>query len=53
MDAVKSEKVGDIAYDPDLVTIQQDLACVLIGIAEVRLAIELVGVGNARSEILR
>ncbi len=45
-------KVGDVADDPDLVDIQKhDFARTFVGIGEIRLAVELVGVCDAWSQI--
>jgi hypothetical protein len=54
MDVVEMEKVGNVANNPNQITIQKhDLACVFIGITEVRLAVELFGVGDAWREVRR
>ena len=54
VDAVEVLEVGDVADDPYLVAVQEhDFACTFIGIGEIRLAIELVGVGDAWSQIRR
>jgi hypothetical protein len=54
MDAMEVLEVGDVADDPDLVAVQKhDFACTFVGIGEIRLAIELVGVCDAWSQIRR
>ena len=54
MDAVKVVEVGNVPDDPKLITIQKhDFACALIGLMEIRLAIELVCISNAWSQIRR
>ncbi len=54
VDAMEVLKVGDIADDPDLIAIQKhDLDRTFIGIVEIRLVVELIGVGDAWSQIRR
>jgi hypothetical protein len=52
--AVKVVKVKDISNDPDLVAIQKhDFSSTFIGIVEIRLAVELVCICDAWSQIRR
>jgi hypothetical protein len=54
VNAMEVLKVGDVADDPDLVVIQKhDFARTFIGICEIRLTVELIGVGDAWSQIRR
>ena len=47
-------EVGDVADDPYLVAVQEhDFARTFIGIGEIRLVVELIGVGDAWSQIRR
>ena len=54
VNAMEVLKVGDVADDPDLVAVQKhDFARIFVGICEIRLAVELIGVGDAWSQIRR
>ncbi len=54
VDAVETVEVGNVSHDPNLITVQEDnFSCVLIGRAQIRLLLELVGVGYAGGEIGR
>ncbi len=54
VDTVEVLEVEDVADDPYLIAVQEhDFARTFIGIGEIRLAIELVGVGDAWSQIRR
>ncbi len=53
-DAVKEVQVGDVADDPNVIAIKEHyFSGVVIGGAQIGLVVELIGVGNARSEIRR
>jgi hypothetical protein len=54
VNAVKVVQVGDIADDPNLVAIQEhDFSGACVGRVEIGLPVELVGIGNAWSQIRR
>ncbi len=54
VDLVETVKVGNVAYDPNLIAVEEDnLFCVVIGRAQIRLLRELVGVGYAGGEVGR
>jgi hypothetical protein len=54
VDLVEAVEVGNVAHDPNLIAIKEDnFACVLIGRAQIRLLLELVGVSYAGGEIGR
>ncbi len=52
VDAVKEVQFGDVADDPNVIAIEEhNFKGVVIGGAQIGLAVDLIGVGNARSEI--
>ncbi len=54
VDTVEVLEVGDVADDPYLVAVQEhNFSRTFVGIGEIRLAIELVGVCDAWSQIRR
>jgi hypothetical protein len=54
VNAVKQKEVWDVADDPNLITIQKhDFACLIVGVVEVGLIVELVGIGDARGQVGR
>ncbi len=54
VDAVVTVKVGDVSHDPDLIAVwEYNFSCVLVGIAQIGLFLELLGVGYAWGQIVR
>ncbi len=54
VNAVKQMEVWYVADDPNLITIQKhDFACLIVGVLEVGLIVELVGIGDARGQVGR